>query len=90
MAKNKDSRISTLTTRTEHTTTMYGRAIHGWAYVALAFWSLMLIVFTIVRLAYTFGPRGGDRFLNNGRAFYGECRGSALNLLKRYPVLGLC
>ncbi|KIM29431.1 hypothetical protein M408DRAFT_67817 [Serendipita vermifera MAFF 305830] len=51
------------------TASQYSRAIHGWAYVVLAVWSLMLFIFTIARLIYTLSPRT-DRFLNNGAPFY--------------------
>jgi len=58
-----------MTLATSSIATQYARAIHGWAYVTLAFWSLMLFIFTIARLVYTLSPRT-DRFLNNGRPFY--------------------
>ena len=49
----------------------YSRAIHGWTYVVLTLWSLMLFIFAVARLIYTLSPRT-DRFLNNGLPFYGE------------------
>jgi hypothetical protein len=61
------SRMTVVTTMA----TRYSRAIHGWAYVSLAFWSFMLFAFTIARLVYTLSPRS-DRFLNQGQPFYGE------------------
>lgn len=64
------SRMSRVTVAAD-VASQYSRAIHGWAYVVLAFWSLMLFIFTVARLIYTLSPRS-DRFLNNGMPFYGE------------------
>ncbi|PVF99948.1 hypothetical protein CPB86DRAFT_682614, partial [Serendipita vermifera] len=60
---------SAITVATSRMSMLYARAIHGWAYVLLMFWSLMLLIFAVARLVYTLRPRG-DRFLNNGRPFY--------------------
>jgi len=52
------------------TVTEYARPVRGWAYVLLFFFSFMTLVFTVVRMAYTLGDRGGDKFLNDGKPFY--------------------
>ncbi|KAG8786368.1 hypothetical protein FRC16_001743 [Serendipita sp. 398] len=69
---DQSERRSRMTVATTHVTTKYARAVHGWAYVVLGFWSIMLLIFTIVRLVYTLSPRS-DTFLNGGRPFYEPC-----------------
>lgn len=64
------SSINRMTVATQ-VSTLYGRAIHCWAYIFLGLWSLLLGIFTVARLIYTLSPRG-DTFLNNGAPFYGE------------------